>query len=377
LASTLDLSTLLDRIVHASAELCGAEAGSILLYNELKQELYFEAATNMETPFMGGLVVPVDSSIAGWILTQRQPVILSEAHKDPRHFDRIGQATNLPTQSLLGVPLITKEKVIGVLEVINKQEGDFSDQDQELLTALGAQAAVAIENARLFQQSDLIAELVHELRTPLSSLNTGVHLLLRPEIDETQRRNILQTMHREIERLTELSSAFLQLARLESGRSQLHIQKVNLPELIDQCAELMAGKANEKCLSVEIRVTPGLESVPGDADQLKQVILNLLSNAIKYTPKGGKIWMGARAENQQAIFQIRDCGIGIPANSLAHIFEKFYRAPGSAQAAPGTGLGLSICQRIVEAHRGTITVESEPGEGSTFTVFLPAAGPQA
>jgi GAF domain-containing protein len=122
----------------------------------------------------------------------------------------------------MGVPLITKDKVIGVLEVLNKQEGEFSEADEDLLTVLGAQAAVAIENSRLFQQSDLIAEFVHELRNPLASINTASYLLLRPEISPEQARQIISNIQSETMRLTTLTSSFLDLARLESGRVQFH-----------------------------------------------------------------------------------------------------------------------------------------------------------
>ena len=125
LASTLDLDVLLRRIVAAAAELCHAEQASILLYDQNKQELYFEASTNLNQPQIRGLIVPVESSIAGWIVTNRQPIILSDVSHDSRHYGMIAQVTKTPTSSLLGVPLITKDKVIGALETINKQSGNF------------------------------------------------------------------------------------------------------------------------------------------------------------------------------------------------------------------------------------------------------------
>ncbi len=132
------------------------------------RELYFQAATNPD-PMMRGMVIPMDS-IAGWIVIHREPVRISDVRKDSRYFKNVAQTLSFQTKSLMGVPLITKEKVVGVLEVLNKSNGDFTETDEDMLTVLGAQAAVAIENTRLFQQSDLIAEFVHELRTPLASL---------------------------------------------------------------------------------------------------------------------------------------------------------------------------------------------------------------
>ena len=153
LASTLELNELLNRIVRAAADLCHAQAASILLYDEINQQLYFQASTNLDTPLMRGLVVPVDASIAGWIIRNRQPVIVNNAQSDPRHFGKIGKLTHITTDTLLGVPLITKDKVIGVLEAINQQEQLFTEEDLQVLFALGAQAAVAIENSRLDRKS--------------------------------------------------------------------------------------------------------------------------------------------------------------------------------------------------------------------------------
>jgi signal transduction histidine kinase len=371
LASTLELNTLLNRIVQAAADVSDAEAASILLYDESHRQLYFQAATNMETPLMQGLIVPVEGSIAGWIITERQPVILSDVEKDPRHFSHIAKPTGVKTTSLLGVPLINKEEVIGALEAINKCSGDFSEEDQEVLAALGAQAVVAIENARLFQQSDLISELVHELRTPLGSLNAVAHLLLRPEINEQQRVKMVETMNRETNRLSEMASAFLDLARLESGRTQFRVERVDLKTLLEECAIVVKSRAEEKTQRVQLELPQGLPAIKGDRDKLKQVILNLLSNAIKYTPAGGTIRIAAYATADEVVYQIIDTGVGIPPEGLDHVFEKFYRAPGTERTAQGTGLGLSICKRIVEAHDGRISVQSTLGAGATFTVCLP------
>lgn len=371
LASTLDLNALLNRIVHAAADVCAAEAASILLYDETNRQLYFQAATNLETPLMQGLSVPVEGSIAGWIVANRLPVRIANAREDPRHFSHIAKPTGVETTSLLGTPLMTKNKVVGVLEAINKLSGEFTADDQEVLAALGAQAAVAIENARLFQQSDLISELVHELRTPLASLNAAAHLLLRPEIPDEQRGKMAETIHRETNRLAEMTSIFLDLARLESGRTQFRVDCLDLINLLEDCACVVREKASEKEQSLALELPLKLPAVKADPDKLKQVVLNLLSNAIKYTPAGGEIVLAAESQPDEVAISVRDSGIGIPAAYLPHIFEKFYRVPGSEAAARGTGLGLSICKRIITAHGGRIEVQSQAGQGATFTVYLP------
>lgn len=371
LASKLDLNELLDHIVHAAADLCHAQAASILLYDESKQQLYFQAASNLESPLMQGLLVPVDASLAGWILTQRQPTIIRDTQSDPRHFGNIARSTGIETTSLLGIPLITKDKVIGVLEAINKLTGQFNEEDQNILVALGSQAAVAIENARLFQQSDLISELVHELRTPLASLNTASYLLLRPETSDEQRKNLVETIQDETSRLSEMTTSFLDLARLESGRTQFRVEQVNIKDLLEESATLMLGKADEKDQELNLEMADEIPPVSGDRDKLKQVVHNLLGNAIKYTPAGGKIILSAENTQDEVIIRVSDTGVGIPSENISRIFEKFFRVPGSEQTVKGTGLGLSICKRIVRAHKGQIDVVSEVNVGTTVTVHLP------
>jgi len=371
LASTLELEILLDRVVHAAAELSDAEAASILLYDEDHQQLQFEAATNLEEPMLRGLVVPVNTSLAGWIVTTRQAIIIDDTEKDPRHFGHISKITKIQTKSLLGVPLITKDKVVGVLEAINKRSGRFDQDDENIMTALGAQVAVAIENARLFQQSDLISELVHELRTPLSSLSTAAHLLLRPEVSEEQRVKMVQIIHAETMRLSEMTTTFLDLARLESGRARFQSELFPIKEVLEDCAVIMRGRAGEKEISINLDIQENIPKISADRNKIKQVILNLLSNAIKYNRPKGVITVSAQATRKEIIFSVQDTGMGILPNAKEHLFEKFYRAPGSENHVQGTGLGLAICKRIIDAHQGKIEVSSIAGMGSTFTVCLP------
>jgi K+-sensing histidine kinase KdpD len=371
LASTVDLTALLNRIVQAAANLSNAEAASILLYEESKKQLYFQSTTNLDEPFMRGLIVPVDGSIAGWIVNNRRPIIILDAQNDPRHFAKIGKMTNITTTSLLGVPLIAKDKVVGALEAINKRVGDFSLEDQDVLMDLGAQAAVAIENARLFQQSDLIAELIHELRTPLGSLRTAAHILKNRDVSDDQRQKIIQILNDETSRLIEMTSAYLDLARLESGRIEFNSQIFDLRSLLEECISLMDTRMQESHLEMNLLIPEKLPPLKADRDKLKQVILNLLSNAIKYNCPDGEIKLSVEALINELVISISDTGRGIREADLAHLFEKFYRAQPTEKLASGTGLGLAISKQIVEAHGGKIEVQSQVGVGTTFLVHLP------
>jgi len=371
LASTLDLNILLDRIAHSAHSLCHAEAASILLYDQKKQELYFETMTNKDLPDMKGMVVPVEGSIAGWIVKNSQPLIITDAQNDPRHYNGVKDATQIETQSLLGVPLIAKDRVIGVLETINKRDGDFDDEDQDLLMALGAVAAVAIVNARLFQQSDLISELVHELRTPLTSLNTASTLMLNPQLSEDARTELQKLMLGETKRLSEMTTNFLDLARLESGRMPYQMNDFEIKFLLEESVQLMQARAAEMGLQLQLDIPDGLPLLRGDRGKIKQVMINLLSNAIKYNKPSGMVIVNVAAEGEDLVVRVRDTGVGIPAKSVPLLFTKFYRVPGTEQQAQGTGLGLSITKRIIEDHGGRIKVQSRVGEGTTFIVYLP------
>jgi signal transduction histidine kinase len=371
LASTVDLNILLDRITHAAAYLSSSEAASILLFDEGKKQLYFESATNLEEPLMRGLIVPVEDSIAGWIVTNKQPIIIDDTQNDPRHFAQVGKATNVTTTSLLGVPLIAKDKVIGALEAINKRSGKFSNDDQEILMDLGAQAAVAIENARLFQQSDLIAEMVHELRTPLSSLKTASHLLLRKNVTVDQYASVVEIIDNETTRLIDMTTSFLDLARLESGRIPFNSELYDPGKLLEECVEIMQTKAEENNLLLKLEIPADMPTIKGDRDKIKQVVLNLISNAVNYNKPSGSITVSAYSSSSEFVILVSDTGPGIRQAELTHLFEKFYRSQTTEKSVQGTGLGLAICQKIVEAHNGRIDVQSEVGKGTTFSVHLP------
>ena len=284
LVSTLDLDSLLQKIVNMAVELSNSQAASILLYDEVNQQLFFQNATNAENaPQLMGIVVPTDS-IAGWVALNRQPVIVADVHQDKRFFNKVEKDIDFPTQSILAIPLIAKEKLIGVLEVLNKKEGTYGPEDQEILMILGAQAAITIENTRLFQQSDLISELVHEIRTPLTSINTIAYLLQQSVIDCDERDRLAQIIREETERLSRMTSQFLDLSRLESGRISFDHIRFNLPELLQECVQNIQPEAEKYGLQLLIETQDSQLEIEADRDKIKQVILNLLSNAIKYKP---------------------------------------------------------------------------------------------
>lgn len=373
LNSTLSLRPLLNMIVTAGQEITGTEACSILLLDRKGGRLYFEAATNM--PGVRSLIVPMEGSIAGWVVQTGETLVVPDASKDPRFYRKADEHTSFVTRSILAVPMVAREKVIGALEAINKQEGEeFADEDVELMGVLADQAAVAVQNAMLFQQSDLIAEMVHEMRTPLGSVIAYADLMQRPDATLEQCHQFSEIIRSEARRVNDLASDFLDLARLESGRAHLAWDPVDVSTVIRMVVNVLVPQADAKDITLSVDVPAALPPVVGDAQRLHQVMLNLLGNAVKYSDPGDSVTVAAAAADGQVRVSVADTGPGIPAKALPHIFDRFYRVPGMEDHAPGTGLGLPIARQIVESHGGTITVSSEEGQGTTFTVTLPATG---
>jgi len=307
------------------------------------------------------------------VVKEGEPLLIPDVRKDPRHYHQVDDMTQFSTRSILGVPLRVKDKVIGVLEVLNKMDDkEFAQDDVETLTILAAQAAIAIENARLFQQSDLLSEVVHELRTPLTSIRGYSKMLLLAEnIDQEKKLEFAETIHREAVRLGQMINDFLDLARLESGRTHIAQEPVNVTEVISETLAILQPQAAERQISIALEIPETLPTLIGDADRLKQVMVNLVSNAVKYNHEGGRVDIEVKVGEDELNVAVRDTGRGITEEDLPHIFEKFYRVDDPEQQTKGTGLGLSIAKHIVEVHGGTISVQSVWGQGSTFAFTLP------
>ncbi len=371
LASTLDLNKLLRTIIRAAADLTDTEAASIMLFDPISGDLRFEATTNEDSANLEGIIIPVEGSIAGWIVTHTEPLVVPDVSRDGRWSSVVDNKTAFVTRSILGVPLQARDKTIGALEAINKRVGVFNDDDAEILQTLAAQAAIAIVNARLFQQSDQIAEMVHELRTPLNSLMATTSLLLRPDLPEAKRADIVKMMQRETARLSRMTTDFLDLARLESGRMRFVREVFDMTELVNECVDVVRPQANNRGVTMQVALEETLPALESDRGKLKQVLLNLLTNAIKYNRENGAITVRAFVQGNKCRVNVKDTGRGIPKDAMAHMFEKFFRVAQTEDSATGTGLGLPIAKKIVEALGGEMGVESIEEVGSIFHFTVP------
>lgn len=376
LNSTLDLDILLQSIINVATQLTDTEAASILLLDEKKEVLYFQAVAGEKQGQIESMTVPLDSSIAGWIVKSGEPVVIYDLHQDERHFSEVDRLTNFETRSILGVPLMVKENIIGAIEVINKHnDGGFTGGDSQTLTTLATQAAIAIENARLFRQSDQLVNVFYELSVPMDSIiGRSEDMLSVPDIGPDDMRAGLESINREATRLSHIVNSFLDLAQIETGRVSMDKRGVDLLALTQEVMELLCTSAQEKGVTLSLNSPTLLPSVPADRERLKQVILNLIDNGIKYNRPDGTVEVILTCNEIRMQLSVRDTGRGIPTESLAQIFDKFYRVDDHDQVVRGAGLGLALARKIIEAHQGDIWVESELGEGSTFTFSLPLEG---
>ncbi|HVU10172.1 MAG TPA: GAF domain-containing sensor histidine kinase [Phototrophicaceae bacterium] len=376
LNSTRDHVALLRRIIAAAMELLDIEAASILLIDPSTGELRFELSADNDQA-MASIVVPLEGSIAGWVVTHGEPRVIEDVSQEPNFFKNVDDTTQFKTRSVLAVPLRTYKQVIGALEAVNKRNhARFSGEDIKIATTLAGQAAIAIENARLFQQSDFMAEMVHELRTPLASLRTSAVLLQRQHLSDEQ-NEILGIMQGETERLIRMTSDFLDLARLESGRMRIDVAPFEMDKLALECINVVQPQAGDRGVAISTDLLPF--TVEADRGKVKQVLLNLLTNAVKYNRENGQIevktYESIRHDEPFVEIAVQDTGNGISREDQKSMFQKFFRVADTAGSVSGTGLGLAIAKYIVEAHKGAIWLESEPGVGSTFFFTLPLANP--
>jgi len=368
LNSTLEMRPLLQQIVDSARDLTDADGASILLM-ESDNKLRFAAACGPDARLLEITEVPLDNSLAGWVVKNRQMLIVEDVLSDPRYFAI--QSVD-PTQSLLAAPMLFGDQVIGVLEsVTTKARHSFTPEDIETIETLASIAAVAVQNARLFGQSDWIAEVVHEIRTPLTAILSYADLLQRADITDGMRSKFVGIIQKETHRVNTLATQFLDLARLESGRIHMAHHCLNINEIITAATNTIRPTIANNRQNLHIACPNDLPCTIGDEQRIHQVLLNLLSNATKYTNPGDTITVTAKVDDQQMLIAVSDTGPGIPEDQLPNLFHKFARLPSKEHQVTGTGLGLAISRQIIEAHNGKIWIESEVGKGTTFYFTLP------
>jgi signal transduction histidine kinase len=371
LASILNIDQLLERSVKAVVGLCKAEHAMLFMPDHSSQRLWFKTGSFPNPSRYRQVSVPIDLCLEGWVLKNKSPLLINNFSGYDPHYGSITNPAKLNVKSLICVALVAKDIPIGVIEVFRLQPGNFTPVDQEILTTFANQIAIYIVNSQLFLQSDLVAELVHELRTPLVSLNLAVHLLQRTDLEDDKRERIFEMISTEFNRLSDMTTSFLDYARLESGRTSFNPTSFDVNQMLRESVEMMQFQADARSIKIILQSPAEPLILSGDRDRIKQVILNLLNNAIKYNRLGGKVVISAQRTPTDFSIAISDDGQGISEEYLPRLFTRFFRAPNQENQTIGTGLGLTICKQIVEAHHGKLDVTSTVDKGSTFTVRLP------
>ncbi|WP_129626227.1 GAF domain-containing sensor histidine kinase [Candidatus Oscillochloris fontis] len=322
-------------------------------------------------------------SLIGWAIEQRRPAISPKGYRDPRE-SPAAQAWRTEAQcgAIMVIPFTPSESIVGVLAAVNRpDESDFSPQDVDLLETLSNQIASAYARARLTHdlqranqaKSAFLASMSHELRTPLNAILgfTGTLLMKLPgPLTEAQERQ-LSTIKRSAQHLLTLINDILDLARIESGRVELRLKTVVAQEVLDDVIAELRPLAEQRGLMVQMTTPDQLIPINTDLRILRQILINLINNAIKFTD-AGEVHITIHREGPSLLFAVRDTGIGIRPEDQVRLFAEFGRIDSAeVRTREGTGLGLRLAHRLAETLGGTITLQSEYGVGSTFTLCLP------
>jgi GAF domain-containing protein len=387
--STFDLKSVLDTLVESAAQLCAADITTI---SREKDGHYHVVAAYGFPPGLQDYyeTMPMDQgrgSLFGRILLERKPVQIVDVLADPEYAMRELQK-RAGFRTVLGVPLLRDGVPIGILSVNRTTVKPFTDKQIELVTAFADQAAIAIENVRLFDEiqdksrqleeasqhkSQFLANMSHELRTPLNAILGYTELMADGAYGEPSEKmlGILKRLEANGRHLLGLINDVLDLSKIEAGQLVLELSDYSVQDIAQTVRSTLEPLAADKKLAFRVELAPNLPSGRGDGRRLTQVLINLVGNAIKFTD-AGEIAIKAEANNGSFYVSVRDTGPGISAADQTKLFQEFQQADNAiTRKKGGTGLGLAISKRIIEMHGGEIWVESQPGHGSTFVFTLP------
>jgi signal transduction histidine kinase len=391
--STVNLETVLTTIVAKATQLSNTEAGAIYVFHDAVQEFRLRATYGMDDRIVDEIRerhIRIGETAIGVAAERRMPVQIPDIQNDPSSLvlDVIVRAG---FRALLVVPLLGADRIVGALVVRRKQPGEFPKHTVDLLQTFAAQSVLAIQNANLFTEveeksrqlemasqhkSQFLANMSHELRTPLNAIIGLTEMMFTnaARFGTEKAQEPLRRVNAAGTHLLSLINEVLDLSKIEAGKLELNPEPVNLARLIDEVvgtAGQLAEK-NQNCLTVESQENVG--ALNADPMRLKQILLNLLSNACKFT-KEGEVALRVRkvADGREWVeLAVTDTGIGLTAEQQAKLFQDFTQADSlTARRYGGTGLGLALSRKLARMMGGDVTVMSEPGKGSVFTVRLP------
>ena len=389
--SAFDLTPVFEMVLDKSLSLCKAEYGWIRQFDAEGNSTAVAASLpddHVPTPRMTAADIATHKSVMGRAYRERRTVHASDVTTDPA-VSESGVMIRTGARTGLGVPLLRGDDVLGVIILMRIEVRPFEPREIELVESFARQAAIAIENVRLFKEiqqksaqlevanrhkSEFLANMSHELRTPLNAVIGFSDVLLQRMFGELndQQADYLEDIRSSGTHLLTLINDILDLSKIEAGRMELETAPFSLVAALNNAVTLIRERATSHGIRLVLDVAPDLDTIVADERKVKQVVVNLLANAVKFTPDGGAVTLRAVRENGEVRLAIHDTGIGIAPEDQERIFEEFQQASHrSEKSREGTGLGLSLSKRMVELHGGSIMVESAPGKGSTFTVTLP------
>ena len=410
-AAELDLERVVQIVTDAGTELSGAAFGSFF-YNRLdeKGETYWlYALSGVARESFSKFPMPRNTSVFAPTFRGEGVVRSDDILQDPRYGQNAPYhgmpAGHLPVRSYLAVPVVSRSgEVIGALFFGHPQPVVFTERAERLVTGIAAQAAIAIDNARLFQaaqqeiaerrraearlleseealkqadrrKDEFLATLAHELRNPLAPIRNAVEIMRLTESDPAASASARQMLERQLKQLVRLIDDLLDVSRITQGRMELRRERLDLSTALRMAVETSRPFIEIRRHTLTVDAQAGQHFVDADATRIAQVFANLLNNSAKYSPPGSSITIRLGIEDGHARVTVSDNGVGIPPTMLNRVFEMFERVdrePGMTQE--GLGIGLTLVRRLVELHGGKVTVHSDGlNTGSTFTVHLPLA----
>ena len=416
--SILDPEALLDKVLHTIVYKLRYDRAMITFFDRARLVSHDARVLGVSpeiAEFARKMEIPVtdSESVEGTVLLKGEPVLLNDIQQawDRLHPFNQQLAQAVQAKSVISVPLKVKNEVLGALTVDRTGEHLLTQDDLKLIGTLASQVAIALDNARAYQQlgqltqtleqrvqhrtqllleanrrlqeldklkSDFVSTVSHELRTPMTSIKGYVDNILDGLTGAlTERQSYyLNRVKSNVERLTRMINELLDLSRIEAGKVDLNLGNVRMREFVSEVVEGFQGMAQEKGLTLRTHQPDELPVIRCDRDKLHQVLTNLIQNAIKFTPKGGEIRVEANAHDGGFVLvSVSDTGCGIPPHELDRVFDRFYRVESVSAEECGSGLGLPIAKSLVELHGGRIWAESTPGQGSRFYFTVPIAPP--
>ncbi len=382
-SSTLDLGSVIDRVMSSVREVLCCEASSVILHDEVKDSLVFYAASGAGAHDITGLAIPQGKGIAGWVYRNGKPLIVDDAASDDRFYTGIDRITGVNTKTLICVPIRKESRMLGVLEGINRQGGSFNRKDLAMLTAISQLAAISIENSKIHsnleqsnrelrmlnrEMEEFVHFVSHDLQTPLVSIEGYVHLI-RTQLGGLLRKN--DALREYLQRIEKNSRNTLQFVRrlLEYGRlngSKIHIDEFNPLSVLHDVLVLIGEEADER--NTKILFPKRMPSIRYDRHLFHHILLNLIQNGLKHahdTPSGLVIEVGVEEDVYEYRFYVRDNGPGLSEEEQRRIFNIYERSEGSP-LSNGYGIGLAFVKKAVQLLKGNVWVQSREGEGTTF-----------